>query len=62
MYIYNVLTLFTRRSSESSSANAVAIDTLAVAVTVSNFTLIMLQLALQTFPAYKKMITKILIG
>ena len=43
-------TLFACRSSESPSADAITVDAFAVTVAIRYFTLVVLELALQTFP------------
>lgn len=48
-------TLFASRSSESPCADAIAVDAFSMAVAIRNFTLVVLELTLQTFPAWKKM-------
>ena len=46
--------MFTRGSGESSGADAVAVDALPVAVAVGHLALVMLQLTLETFPAWNE--------
>ena len=46
--------MFTRGSGESSGADAVAVDALPVAVAVGHLALVVLQLTLETFPAWNE--------